>query len=179
MEPVQGTELSWIWDFEWCVSRITMDQTVLDFAEPKMIVWMDTTHATVMVQFSVGRVSGTPGTIAQKVNFLDIRYEVYIDINMLHVDFMMTTAILACDSSPCANDGSCTSMGAFNFTCQCSVGYTGSTCEVNINGHDCVSATCPSNSMCVDGVNSFVCTCSSGFMKVNGSCVSQTNTGQL
>ena len=30
---------------------------------------MDTTHATVMVQFNVGRVSGTPVTIAQKVSF--------------------------------------------------------------------------------------------------------------
>ena len=52
-------------------------------------------------------------------------------------------------------------MGAFNFTCQCAGGYTGSTCEVNID--DCVSATCPSNSMCVDGVNSYVCTCMPGF----------------
>ena len=133
---------------------------------------MDTTHATVMVQFNAGRVSGTPAIIAQKVSFD------YLSISwmLLHIDCMMTTAILACDSSPCANDGNCTSMGAFNFTCQCVVGYTGSTCEVNID--DCVSAICPSNSMCVDGVNSFECTCSSGFMKVNGSCV-QTNTGQF
>ena len=92
---------------------------------------------------------------------------------------MMTAAIFACDSSPCANDGSCTSMGAFNFTCQCAVGYTGCTCEVNID--DCVSVTCPSNSMCMDGVNSHVCTCLPGFMDVNGSCVLQTeisSTGQ-
>ena len=68
---------------------------------------------------------------------------------------MMTAAIMACDSSPCANGGSCTSMGAFEFACQCAVGYTGLTCEVNID--DCVSATCPSNSMCVDGVNTFEC----------------------
>ena len=68
---------------------------------------------------------------------------------------MMTAAILACDSSPCANGSNCTSMGAFDFTCQCAVGYTGPTCEVNID--DCVSATCPSNSMCVDGVNTFEC----------------------
>ena len=93
---------------------------------------------------------------------------------------MMTAAILACDSSPCANGGSCTSMGAFNFICQCAVGYTGSTCEVNID--DCVSATCPSNSICMDGVNSYECTCLPGFMDINGSCVLQTeisNTGQL
>ena len=98
----------------------------------------------------------------------------------MHIDCIrMTAAILACDSSPCANDGNCTSMGAFNFTCQCAVGYTGSTCE---DIDDCVSVTCRNNSMCVDGVNSYVCTCLPGFMNINGSCVLQTeisNIGQL
>ena len=45
----------------------------------------------------------------------------------------MTTAITACDSSPCANSGNCTSMDRFNFTCQCVVGYSGPTCEVSID----------------------------------------------
>ena len=97
------------------------------------------------------------------------------------VTYILTAAILGCDSSPCANGGSCTSMGAFNFTCQCAVGYTGSTCEVNID--DCVFATCPSNSMCVpDGVNSFMCTCLPGFENSNNhNCVmvlqSENHTG--
>ena len=41
---------------------------------------------------------------------------------------------MACDSSPCANDidVNCTSMGAFDFTHQCAVGYTGLNCEVNM-----------------------------------------------
>ena len=86
---------------------------------------------------------------------------------------MMTAAIPACDSSPCANGGNCTSMGAFEFTCQCTVGYTGSFCGVNID--DCVSVTCPSNSVCMDGVNTFECICLPGFEKVNDSCV-QTET---
>ena len=35
---------------------------------------------------------------------------------------------MACDLSPCANDGSCTSMGAYDFTLQCAVGYTRLNC---------------------------------------------------
>ena len=74
---------------------------------------------------------------------------------------MMTAAITACYSSPCANGGSCTPMEPFNFTCQCVVGYTGHTCEVNIV--DCVPETCPNNSKCVDGVTTFECVCLPGF----------------
>ena len=54
---------------------------------------------------------------------------------------MMTTAIMACKLSPCANNGNCTSMGAFD--CNLSVG---STSMID-------SATCPSNGKCVDGVS--------------------------
>ena len=83
-------------------------------------------------------------------------------------------AIPACESSPCANDGNCTSMGPFVFTCQCAVGYTGSTCEVNID--DCVSVTCPANSMCMDGLNTFECQCLTGFEEINGSCIMVVQT---
>ena len=43
-----------------------------------------------------------------------------------------------------------------------------------------MSVTCPCNSICVDGVNTFECTCLPGFEEVNGSCVLQIespNTG--
>ena len=89
---------------------------------------------------------------------------------------MITCAVIpVCESNPCANDGNCTSMGSFNFICQCAVGYTGSTCEVNID--DCVSVTCPSNSICMDGVNAYECTCLPGFEEINGSCVTVIQTG--
>ena len=91
----------------------------------------------------------------------------------------MVAVISVCESlSPCANNGNCTSKGAFDFICQCAVGYTGHTCEINID--ECLSANCPSNSMCVDGVNTFECMCLSGFEEVNSSCVLRTespNTG--
>ena len=46
---------------------------------------------------------------------------------------MTAAAIMACDSSPCANGGSCTPMEPFNFTCQCVAGYTGLMCEVSLS----------------------------------------------
>ena len=117
-----------------------------------------------MVQFNVGRVSGTQTITVQKVSCVEGSY-----IIILKVNYMMTAVIPACESSPCANGANCTSMGPFDFTCQCAVGYTGSTCEVNID--DCVSVTCPSNSVCEDRVDAFVCVCLSGFEKINGTCV--------
>ena len=87
----------------------------------------------------------------------------------------MSAAIPACESSPrCANDGICTSMGPFDFTCHCVVGYTGSICEVNID--DCVSVTCPSNSMCVDGISTFECVCLPGFEDSGNNCVLVSRT---
>lgn len=37
-------------------------------------------------------------------------------------------------------------------------GYTGSQCET----YECISAVCPTNSQCVDGINSFSCVCLEG-----------------
>ena len=90
----------------------------------------------------------------------------------------MTAAITACDSSPCANGGSCTPMEPFNFTCQCKVGYTGRNCEVNVD--DCVSVTCPNNRVCMDGVNTFECICMpSVFEEIDDLCLAVLQTGSL
>ena len=76
-----------------------------------------------------------------------------------------------CYSSPCANNGSCVPMGPFDYTCQCAVGYTGLTCEIDID--HCLSALCSNNSMCVDGVNSYECICYPDFMLDEDRCVNQ------
>ena len=60
----------------------------------------------------------------------------------------------------CSGNGQCVD-GIGNFTCNCSAGYTGTECEVNID--DCVGVDCSGNGECLDGVNSFTCECSPGY----------------
>ena len=52
-------------------------------------------------------------------------------------------------------------MGPFNYSCECAAGYTGATCEVDID--ECLPAVCPANSKCVDAINSYTCVCNPGF----------------
>ena len=69
--------------------------------------------------------------------------------------------INTCDSSPCANNGSCIPLGPFNSTCECAPGFTGPECQVDID--ECLTAICPENSDCVDAIDSYFCVCHSGF----------------
>ena len=55
-------------------------------------------------------------------------------------------------------------MGPFNYTCQCVLGYTGPTCQDEIEADGCLIITCPINSVCV---NESVCICPFGF-ELNG-----------
>ena len=49
---------------------------------------------------------------------------------MLLPDSLCNSLVInPCTVMPCANNGSCTSMGPFNYTCQCPPGYSGSNCE--------------------------------------------------
>ena len=52
-------------------------------------------------------------------------------------------------------------MGPFDFTCECTAGYTGPTCEVDID--ECLTVICPANSRCMDAINSYTCICDPGF----------------
>ena len=49
------------------------------------------------------------------------------------------------------------------FKCVCAVGYTGRTCDVNIN--DCSPNPCNATGTkkCVDGINSYKCDCLKGY----------------
>jgi hypothetical protein len=45
--------------------------------------------------------------------------------------------------------------------CQCAAGYTGRSCETDIN--ECSSSPCGNGGECVDGVDRFVCSCAAGY----------------
>jgi Notch-like protein len=49
--------------------------------------------------------------------------------------------------------------------CSCIPGFSGNACERNTN--DCLNATCPANSVCVDAINSYTCDCLEGFSGEN------------
>ena len=91
-------------------------------------------------------------------------------IGMNYVRFLLHSICFPvdpCTPPPCANNGNCMITGPLNFTCECAPGYTGSTCDDEIDG--CVAVTCPSNSVCVNG--SGECICLPGFQLNGGMCV--------
>ena len=47
--------------------------------------------------------------------------------------------------------------GFSGYGCECSVGFTGSVCQYNID--DCDGSPCPDNTTCVDKVASYDCVC--------------------
>uniref|UniRef100_A0A3Q0RGZ8 EGF-like domain-containing protein n=1 Tax=Amphilophus citrinellus TaxID=61819 RepID=A0A3Q0RGZ8_AMPCI len=71
-----------------------------------------------------------------------------------------------CISNPCKNRGTCTNtLGGF--VCSCRAGYTGLTCETDIN--DCLPSIspCKNGGTCTDYVNSYTCTCMPGFTGIH------------
>jgi hypothetical protein len=65
-----------------------------------------------------------------------------------------------CDPNPCLNGGTCDhSTGVA--VCSCADGYTGETCETNID--ECAPNPCANGGTCSDGVASFTCACPAGY----------------
>ena len=65
-----------------------------------------------------------------------------------------------CVGVNCSGNGLCVN-GMDSFMCNCSAGYNGSQCEMNID--ECLSNPCASTGQCVDGVDSFTCSCDQGY----------------
>ena len=68
--------------------------------------------------------------------------------------------MLVCQSSPCIN-GACTSSVGGGYECACSSGYTGVSCESDIN--ECASAPCENGGTCTDSEGAYACACVAGF----------------
>jgi len=66
-----------------------------------------------------------------------------------------------CRSSPCLNDGDCTSEPGVGYTCRCLPGFEGADCGVNID--ECDPNPCHNGGRCTDQVNNFSCMCMEGW----------------
>ncbi|OWF48342.1 Sushi, von Willebrand factor type A, EGF and pentraxin domain-containing protein 1 [Mizuhopecten yessoensis] len=66
-----------------------------------------------------------------------------------------------CDSGPCRNHGNC-SLDLDTYKCTCPVGFTGNTCETDID--ECSSNPCMNGGTCWNRIPRFVCFCPSGFI---------------
>lgn len=82
-------------------------------------------------------------------------------------DFMGTFCeeFNACNSKPCQNNGTCSDVKQYhdgkNFTCTCSPGYTGESCESVVD--HCNPQPCENDGICFSSVGGFRCQCPEGF----------------
>lgn len=61
--------------------------------------------------------------------------------------------------SPCYHGGTCVNVPG-TFRCDCTIGYTGPRCEVNIN--ECASSPCFNDGTCLDERGRYKCVCMDG-----------------
>lgn len=66
----------------------------------------------------------------------------------------------SCSTNPCFHGGNCSEVSN-SVTCSCPIGYTGSTCDIDID--ECSSHPCVNGATCLDGFGSYLCQCMDGF----------------
>ncbi|KAI5628308.1 sushi, nidogen and EGF-like domain-containing protein 1 isoform X1, partial [Silurus asotus] len=92
------------------------------------------------------------------------RWVFRIDDAQVEVGSCNNTASVCPHLRPCLNGGRCIDdciTGNPSFTCSCLAGFTGRTCQIEID--ECSSYPCQNGGTCEDGVNSFTCHCPPGF----------------
>ncbi|XP_072041414.1 uncharacterized protein [Amphiura filiformis] len=67
-----------------------------------------------------------------------------------------------CASSPCLNNGQCSSSGS-SFSCRCINGYSGNTCQFPSTTDPCSNTPCLNNGRCSFLGSSFSCACINGY----------------
>ena len=76
-----------------------------------------------------------------------------------------------CESDSCENGATCLPVPASpaGIECICPAGFEGERCQMDTD--DCQNVTCPTDSICRDGVNSHSCVCRPGFSGQPPACV--------
>ena len=70
-----------------------------------------------------------------------------------------STAVSACASAPCINNGICSITTTGGYTCTCPPSYTGTNCDV-AQSSPCAAAPCQNNGNCVPtSVTTYTCNC--------------------
>ncbi|TSK42117.1 Delta-like protein D [Bagarius yarrelli] len=64
-------------------------------------------------------------------------------------------------SSATKNGATCTNTGQGSYTCSCKPGFTGASCEIEVN--ECSESPCRNGGSCTDLENTYSCTCPPGF----------------
>jgi hypothetical protein len=59
----------------------------------------------------------------------DFHCTLYKRITALNYNWIIFTVADPCTSSPCQNGGTCTKTSGTTFTCACTAGFTGATCD--------------------------------------------------
>ncbi|VVC29041.1 Hypothetical protein CINCED_3A018849 [Cinara cedri] len=72
------------------------------------------------------------------------------------------TEVTVCSTNPCQNGGLCLLLPNGQFNCSCSSGYTGPTCQIDID--ECMSRPCLNGGTCHDLINGFRCNCTDNYM---------------
>ncbi|KAL4616642.1 hypothetical protein GN956_G21922 [Arapaima gigas] len=87
-----------------------------------------------------------------------------------------STAVLdhPCGVFRCANGGTCVSGGDGRHKCACLPFWTGHDCTVDVD--ECVSAPCPTGSVCENTRGSFTCECPLGYSLENGRSCTRVKT---
>lgn len=81
-----------------------------------------------------------------------------------------------CSSSPCPDNATCLSLTETAFQCLCQPGFTGNSCETDIDECEVNQFNCPVNEECVNTAGSYVCNCVSGVFDGVGVCRLMTGT---
>ncbi|KAH8853696.1 Neurogenic locus Notch protein [Schistosoma japonicum] len=90
----------------------------------------------------------------------------FIHIFLFHVFICKYSCAIfnACLNNPCNSNGYCISNQNGGFYCQCSHGWTGSDCSVDVNECHLSSASpCEHNGVCVNSPGSYQCLCPPGY----------------